>query len=106
MDNYSTHKTKTIRDWFARRPRGHVHFTSTPRRAQSSRALLRRSHGKQIRRGVHRSTADLERAITEYIETVNEDPKPFRWHKTVDEILAFIKRFCLRTLKTGAATVT
>ena len=61
---------------------------------------------KQIRRGVHRSTADLERAITEYIETVNEDPKPFRWHKTVDEILAFIKRFCLRTLKTAAATVT
>ena len=59
---------------------------------------------KQIRRGVHRSTAELEQAITEYIDTVNEDPKPFRWHKTADEILASIKRFCLRTLETAAAT--
>ena len=59
---------------------------------------------KQIRRGVHRSTGELERAIAEYIETVNEDPKPFRWHKTADEILASVKRFCLRTLETAAAT--
>ena len=54
---------------------------------------------KQIRRGVHRSTAELERAITDYIETVNEAPKPFRWHKTADDILASIKRFCLRTIE-------
>ena len=46
----------------------------------------------------------LTAALTEYIETVNEAPKPFRWHKTADEILASIKRFCLRTLETAAAT--
>ena len=58
---------------------------------------------KQIKRGVHRSTVELEQAITEYIEAFNEDPKPFRWHKSADEILAFIKRFCLRTLELAPA---
>ena len=104
MDNYSTHKTKTIRDWFARRPRWHVHFTPTSASwlNQVERFFADLTE-KQIRRGVHRSTAELEQAITEYIDTVNEDPKPFRWHKTADEILASIKRFCLRTLETAAA---
>ena len=105
MDNYSTHKTKMIRDWFARRPRWHVHFTPTSASwlNQVERFFADLTE-KQIRRGVHRSTAELERAIAEYIDTVNEDPKPFRWHKTADEILASIKRFCLRTLETAAAT--
>ena len=52
---------------------------------------------KRIRRGVHRSTVELEQAITAYIEAVNEDAKPFRWHKSADESLACIKRFCLRS---------
>ena len=104
MDNYSTHKTKTIRDWFARRPRWHVHFTPTSALwlNQVERFFADLTE-KQIRRGVHRSTVELEQAITGYIDTVNEDPKPFRWHKTADEILASIKRFCLRTLETAAA---
>ena len=105
MDNYSTHKTKTIRDWFVRSPRWHVHFTPTSASwlNQVERFFADLTE-KQIRRGVHRSTAELKQAITEYIDTVNEDPKPFRWHKTADEILASIKRFCLRTLETAAAT--
>ena len=105
MDNYSTHKTKTIRDWFARRPRWHVHFTPTSASwlNQVERFFADLTE-RQIRRGVHRSTVELEQAITGYIDTVNEDPKPFRWHKTADEILASIKRFCLRTLETAAAT--
>ena len=103
MDNYSTHKTKTIRDWFARRPRWHVHFTPTSASwlNQVERFFADLTE-KQIRRGVHRSTGELEQAIAEYIETVNDDPKPFRWHKTADDILASIKRFCLRTLETAA----
>ena len=106
MDNYSTHKTKTIRDWFARRPRWHVHFTPTSASwlNQVERFFADLTE-KQIRRGVHRSTAELERAITDYIETVNEAPKPFRWHKSADDILASIKRFCLRTLETAAVAV-
>ena len=100
MDNYSTHKTKEVRDWFAKRPRWHVHFTPTSASwlNQVERFFANLTE-KQIRRGVHRSTVELEQAITEYIEAVNEDPKPFRWHKSADEILACIKRFCLRTLE-------
>jgi hypothetical protein len=60
---------------------------------------------KQIRRGVHRSTEELETAIRAYIDAVNADPKPFRWTKSADDILAAIKRFCLKTLEIAAAQV-
>ena len=48
---------------------------------------------------MHRSTGELERAILDYIDTVNADPKPFRWTKSADDIIATIKRFCLTTLQ-------
>ena len=57
--------------------------------------------GKQLRPGVHRSTQELEQAIRSYIDTVNANPRPFRWTKSADDILATIKRFCLRTLETA-----
>jgi hypothetical protein len=44
-------------------------------------------------------TRELEQAIRDYITTVNDDPKPFRWTKSADNILASIKRFCIATLK-------
>ena len=53
--------------------------------AQPGRALVRPAHRKQIRRGTHRSTAELEQAI---IDPRHEDPKPFVWTKTADQILA------------------
>ncbi len=56
---------------------------------------------KQLRRGVHRSTRELEQTIRDYIDTVNANPRPFRWTKSADDILATIKRFCLRTLDTA-----
>jgi transposase len=105
MDNASSHKTKLIRGWFAKRPRWHVHYTPTslipfgtqPWINQVERffALLTE---QQIRRGVHRSTAELEAAITAYIDAHNADPKPFCWIKTADDILASIQRFCQRTI--------
>jgi hypothetical protein len=58
---------------------------------------------KQLRRGVPRSTKDLEAAILGSIETVNADPKPFRWTKSADDILASIKRFCLANLRIAEA---
>ncbi len=104
MDNYSTHKTKEVRAWFAKRPRWHVHFTPTSASwLNQVERFFSDLTEKQIRRGVHRSTVELEQAITAYIEAVNEDPKPFRWHKSADEILASIKRFCLRTLELAPA---
>ena len=70
---------------------------------QSGRALLRLAHKKQLRRGIHRSTQDLAAAFLDYIDTVNADPKPFRWNKAADDILATIERFCLSTLKRANA---
>jgi transposase len=99
MDNYATHKTSAIRRWLARHPRWSVHFTPT---SASWINQVERFFGeltdKQIRRGVHRSTRELERAIEDYVAATNEQPKPFRWTKSADHILGSIKRFCLATL--------
>jgi transposase len=100
MDNASSHKTKSVRDWFAKRPHWHVHHTPT---SASWINQVERFFGRltddQIRRGAHRSTSELEAAITAYIDARNADPKPFRWTKTADDILASIERFCHRTIE-------
>ena len=98
VDNYGTHKTAIIRKWFAKRTRFHVHFTPT---YGSWINLVERWFAeltnKRIRRGVFRSVKDLEAAIREYIDVHNEDPKPFVWTKTADQILASIARYAQRT---------
>src|ERR1700687_4959380 len=98
VDNYGTHKTAIIRRWFAKRPRFHVHFTPT---YGSWINLVERWFAeitnKRIRRGVFRSVKKLEAAIREYIDVHNENPKPFVWTKTTDQILASIARFAQRT---------
>src|ERR1700720_2413722 len=103
MDNASSHKTKLIRDWFAKRLRWHMHFTPTSaswiNQVERFFALLT---DQQIKRGAHRSTAALEAAIAAYIDARNADPKPFRWTKTADDILASIERFCHRTIAVHA----
>ena len=102
LDNYGTHKTALIRNWLAKRPRFQLHFTPA---GASWINLVERWFGalteKQIRRGAHRSTAELERAITQYLDHHNRAPKPFVWTKTADEILASLARYCTRTLETG-----
>src|SRR5437660_5024450 len=98
LDNYGTHKTAMIRKWFAKRPRFHLHFTPT---YGSWINLVERWFAeltnKRIRRGVFRSVKDLEAAIREYIDVHNEDPRPFVWTKTADQILASIARYAQRT---------
>ena len=56
---------------------------------------------KQVRRGVHRSTRELETAIVRYIDVTNEKPQPFVWTMTADEILASVARFCHRISNSG-----
>ena len=56
---------------------------------------------KQLRRGVHQSSGELEAAIYRYLDVTNEDPKPFVWTKTADQIPASVARFCRRILDTG-----
>ena len=98
VDNYATHKTAIIRKWFAKRPRFHIHFTPT---YGSWINLVERWFAeltnKRIRRGVFRSVKELETAIREFIEVHNEDPTPFVWTKTADQILASIARYAQRT---------
>jgi len=98
LDNYGTHKTALIHRWLVKRPRFHLHFTPT---SASWLNLVERWFGvlteKQLRRAAHRSTRELEQAIYRYLEVYNEDPKPFVWAKTADEILESIKRYCERT---------
>jgi transposase len=102
LDNYGTHKTPRIRRWLARHPRYHVHFTPT---GASWINLVERWFAalteKQLRRGVHRSTQELETAIARYIAVANERPWPFVWTKTADEILASVARFCHRISNSG-----
>ncbi len=88
MDNYGTHKTAAIRGWFARHPRFHVHFTPTSaswlNQVERWFATLTQSY---IRRGTHRSTRQLERAIKHYpaMNNADADPKPFGWTKSPDD---------------------
>ena len=99
VDNYATHKTAMIRRWFAKRPRFHIHFTPT---YGSWINLVERWFAeltnKRIRRGVFRSVKELESAIREYINVHNEDPKPFVWTRTADQILDSIARYAQRTV--------
>jgi transposase len=97
-DNYATHKTKMICDWLAKRPRWHVHLTPTSsswlNQVERFFALLTE---KQIRRGVHRSVADLETAIQDFLNQHNANAKAFKWIKSADDILAAIERYCVRS---------
>lgn len=97
MDNYGTHKTEKVRAWFAARPRYHVHFTPT---SASWLNLVERFFSqlseKWIKRAAHTSVVDLEQSIRHYIDTHNEDPRPFVWRKTADTILESVARAAQR----------
>lgn len=105
MDNASSHKTKLIRNWFAKRPHWRTHFTPTSsswiNQVERFFALLA---GKQIKRGTHTSVKELIAAIEAFISQHNASPKPLRWTKSADDILATIERFCRRTLDVHAQT--
>ena len=99
LDNYGIHKTQLIRNWLAKRPRFHLH--STPTSASRLNLVERwfvQLTEKQLRRGVHRSTKELESAIRSFIQHHNKNSKPFVWHKNADQILDSVARFCTRTL--------
>jgi transposase len=102
LDNYATHKTPAIQRWLVKHPRFHVHFTPT---SASWLNLVERWFAtlteRYIRRGTHRSTRELETAIKEYLTVNNENPKPFVWTKTADEILRSLAKLCSRISETG-----
>jgi len=97
LDNSSTHKTPAIQKWLAAHPRFVLHFTPT---SSSWLNLVERWFAelttKLLRRGAHRSVRDLNTDIRAWIDTWNDDPRPFVWTKTADQILDSIARYCQR----------
>jgi transposase/transposase-like protein len=102
VDNYGTHKTPAIRAWLAKHPRFHLHFTPT---GSSWINQVERWFGfltdQMIRRGVHKNVQALEADIRAWIEHWNDDPKPFIWTKTAEEILDSLASFCRRISGAG-----
>jgi transposase len=102
LDNASSHKTPTVRRWLAQHPRFVLHFTPT---SSSWINLVERWFSelttKLLRRGEHRSVRALNADIRNWIDTWNENPRPYVWHKTADEILDSIKRYLQRTNPEG-----
>jgi transposase len=97
LDNASTHKTPAIQRWLTGHPRFVVHFTPT---SSSWLNLVERWFAelttKKLRRGAHRSVRDLNTDIRAWIETWNQNPRPYVWTKTADEILDSIATYCTR----------
>lgn len=95
MDNYATHKTPAVKRWLLRHPRFYVHFTPTTSSwlnlVESWFSIVSR---RVTARGVHRSTLALERDIKSFVKAHNDDPKPFVWTKTADQILDSLRRYC------------
>jgi transposase len=102
MDNYGTHKVDKVRTWLARHPRYHVHFTPT---SASWLNLVERLFAEVtercVRRGSHTAVRALEKAMLEYIDQRNQDPKPFVWTANADLILGKIKRLSKRISDSG-----
>ena len=102
LDNVSTHKTPSIHRWLQRHPRFTFHFTPT---YSSWMNLVERWFAeltnKWLRRGTHRSVGQLIASIRTWVTNWNDDPKPFVWHKTADEILDSLATYIRRIPDSG-----
>jgi transposase-like protein/transposase len=96
-DNLATHKTPAIQDWLAKHRRFHLHFTPT---GSSWINQVERWFGfltdQLLKRGVHKSVAALEKDVRDWIANWNQDPKPFAWTKTAEEILDSLHKYIAR----------
>lgn len=97
LDNASTHKTPAVKRWLLAHPRFVLHFTPT---SSSWLNLVERWFGelttKKLQRGTHRSVRALNADIRDWITTWNDNPRPYIWTKTADQILDSIARYCGR----------
>jgi len=102
LDNYATHKTPAIQKWLLAHPRFHLHFTPT---YSSWLNLVERWFAeltnRKLRRSAHRSVKALEADVKSWIEAWNQDPNPFVWTKTADEILESLAAYCGRINASG-----
>lgn len=93
VDNYATHKHAKVKSWLKRHPRFHMHFTPT---ASSWLNLIERWFreitDKRIRRGTFHNVKQLQKAITDFIDEHNEEPKTFKWTAQTETILKKVRR--------------
>ena len=102
LDNASTHKTPAVKRWLTSHPRFVLHFTPT---SSSWLNLVERWFSelttKKLRRGTHTSVRQLNADIRTWIDTWNDNPRPYVWTKTADQILASIGNYCTRINNSG-----
>lgn len=95
IDNYCTHKHAKVKEWLARRPRFHLHFTPT---YASWINQVERWFGiitqKAIRRGSSHNMGELTGKINAFVEHYNAQAHPFMWVATAESILAKIQPLC------------
>jgi transposase len=102
LDNYGTHKTPAVVRWFVRHPRYQLHFTPTSGSwVNQVERWFAQITDKRIRRGSFTSVTSLEKAIQDYLNCNNENPKPFIWTADAELILGKIQRLCERISNSG-----
>ena len=101
-DNYGTHKAPAIKTWLAQHPRVQMHFTPTYSSwINQVERFFAYVTADLLQRSDHRSTQALEADIRKWIKTWNENPKPFIWTKSAEEILESLGRLLKRTIGAG-----
>ena len=102
LDNYATHKTPTVKRWLLAHPRFVLHFTPT---GSSWLNLVERWFAelteRKLRRGTHRSVRVLNTDIRSWLESWSEQPRPFIWTKTAEQILETLAHYCQRINDSG-----
>jgi transposase len=102
LDNASTHKTPAVKRWLTSHPRFVLHFTPT---SSSWLNLVERWFAelttKKLRRGTHTSVRQLNTDIRAWIDTWNDNPRPYVWTKTADQILESVANYCRQINDSG-----
>jgi transposase len=95
LDNYATHKTPAIKRWLAAHPRFVLHFTPTSASwLNLVERLFAELTNKKLRRGTHRTVQALNKDIRAWIKHWNQNPRPYVWTKTADQILQSLTTYC------------
>ena len=94
LDNYGTHNHDNVHDWLTKHPRFHLHFTPTSSSwlNQIERWFAEITR-KRIRRGTFRSVRDLIKAIQDYIQLYNKNPRPFQWVASAGRIIRKVDKY-------------
>ena len=101
-DNYGTHKSPAVTKWLQAHPRFHMHFTPTYSSwINQVERLFAYVTADLLQRSDHRSVQALEGDIRNWVKAWNENPKPFIWTKTAEQILSSLARLLKRTNGAG-----